>query len=200
VADDPSPAVQRYGHAGALRGHGASSGQPMSKRTLDSVLFVDSSGVHVMCPPAAAMPRDSALLLPSRPVWRFPCGTGLCWLALSCEPAVLQWQAPLLRAELLRLVVGSEEACWASAMPAAVSVALVSSWQMRAAWQLCGSMRCELRGAFAHGACHQQPALRRPATRHVHAHTPHMRTHTHAHTHARRRSKASTCAARPTAR
>jgi hypothetical protein len=47
-------------------------------------------------------------------------------MGVKCGGGELQWQGALLREEARRLVVGCEESCWPTALPAATSLIMVS--------------------------------------------------------------------------
>lgn len=51
----------------------------------------------------------------------------LSWIAVHCQAGSLSWQRVLLLDEAKRLVVGCEESCWKTAMPAATNLVMVSS-------------------------------------------------------------------------
>jgi hypothetical protein len=49
----------------------------------------------------------------------------LAWLGSRCQAATLQWQDLLLKDVTTKLVVGCEETCWSTAMPAATALVMV---------------------------------------------------------------------------
>lgn len=99
-------------------------------------------------PPALTAPDNLGLLLPlilavaddPSPSVRQYGHAALGWLGLrarsgnsssssgSAGKQGLQWQGALLREEARRLVVGCEDSCWGTAMPAATSIVLVGGW------------------------------------------------------------------------
>jgi hypothetical protein len=100
--------------------------------------------VQQLQPPAFTEPHTLGLLLPlilavaddPSPTVRQYGHAALGWLGLTSNSSSsssssssegLQWQGALLRSEAKRLVVGCEESCWGTAMPAATSIVMVSS-------------------------------------------------------------------------
>lgn len=95
--------------------------------------------------PALTEPQTLGLLLPlvlavaddPSPCMRQYGHSTLGWVGLKAAAGGLQWQAALLREEARRLVVGCEESCWGTALPAATSLIMVSLYYCTAT-SVCG--------------------------------------------------------------